>query len=128
MDQKPQEQRDRDTEGKESPDDEPKGPSLFSSLIPPPPTLISETLSRYREKEALEQKEQEPKEQGHEHKEHEHKHHTSEAPPEPRDKQEDPGADSAPLHRVSAQETIQEVTSLNATYFTPLSGGGDHFF
>ena len=31
-----------------------KGPSLFSTLIPPPPTLISETLSRYREKEAVE--------------------------------------------------------------------------
>lgn len=131
VDQKPQEHRERDTEGKEFADEETKGPSLFSSLIPPPPTLISETLSRYREKEASEQKEHEQKEHkehGHEHREHEHKEHTSEAPPEPRDKEEDSGADSAPLHRISAQDTIQEVTSLNATYFTPLSGGNDHFF
>lgn len=99
----------RETEGSE---EESKGPSLFSSLIPPPPTLISETLSRYREKELKEEKESEP----------------SESPPEPREKEEEnPGADSAPLHRISSKEgSPQEVTSFNATYF--ISGGNDPFF
>lgn len=120
---KPQEHRERDTEGMkgEYPEEETKGPSLFSSLIPPPPTLISETLSRYREKENQEHKEQEPKETS----------DTLESPSEPRDKEEEDnsGTDSAPLHRVSTKEdTIQEVTAFNATYFIPLAGGNDPFF
>jgi hypothetical protein len=132
--QKPQEHR--DTENRGSGEEETKGSSLFSSLIPPPPTLISETLSRYREKEVLEQKEQEHKEhdhKGHDHKDHgdQHKEPTSEAPPEPRNRnEEEPGADSTPLHRVSTKEdALQEVTSFNATYFTTFTGGGgDSFF
>lgn len=132
---KPQEHRERDTEAREFVEEEGKGSTLFSSLIPPPPTLISETLSRYREKEVPEHKEHEHKEhghKGHEHKEHghEHKEPTSEAPPEPRDRnEEEPGADSTPLHRVSTKEdAVQEVTSFNATYFTTFTGGSDSFF
>lgn len=115
------EHRERESESVKSElsEEEPKSPSLFSSLIPPPPTLISETLSRYREKEAVEHKEQEHKEEA-----------PSEAPPESSDKgEEDSGTHSKPLHRISSQEdAIQEVTSFNATYFMPISGGNDPFF
>ena len=85
-----------------------KGPSLFSTLIPPPPTLISETLSRYREKEAVEIKveseEQEP----------------------PLSQEAEPGTDSTPLHRVTPQ--MQDAGAFNVSYFIPLLGGNDPFF
>jgi hypothetical protein len=119
MEQKaPEHRAERESEAREFSEEEGKGPSLFSSLIPPPPTLISETLSRYREKEVVEPKEHETQEEP-----------TSEAPPEPRERDdEEPGADSQPLHRISAKEDVVEVTSFNSTYFIPLSGGNDPFF
>ncbi len=117
MENKPQEHRERETESTkgEFAEEDMKGPSLFSSLIPPPPTLISETLSRYREKENHEPKEVSDPQV---------------SPSESGDKEdENPGTDSVPLHRVSANEdTIQEVTAFNATYFIPLAGGNDPFF
>ncbi len=80
----------------------------FSSLIPPPPTLISETLSRYREKELAEPKEK-PPEQG----------------PNNQSKNEDFGSESTPLHRT---KTVEDTTVMNSTYFSPLVGGNDSFF
>lgn len=115
--QKPQEQRDAEAPKAEFAEEEIKSASLFSSLIPPPPTLISETLSRYREKEAQENSKENDT----------HKEHTSEAPPARHEPEEDSGADSQPLHRISTKEnSVHEV--MNATFFTPLPGGGDPFF
>lgn len=114
-----QEAQEKETEDEKTPEDETKGSSLFSTLIPPPPTLISETLSRYREKEVIEIKEEEPKK--------DQKENTEELPYE--DKEEDqPGADSSPLHRVSTNAAQEESASFNATYFIPISGGNDPFF
>jgi hypothetical protein len=94
--------------------EEGKGSSLFSTLIPPPPTLISETLSRYREKEP------------HEHKEHEEE---EKAPPPPPPDEDFSDSDSSPLHRVPVKDpAIQEVSTFNATYFIPIPGGNDPFF
>jgi hypothetical protein len=88
---------------------EPKAAPVFSSMIPPPPTLISETLSRYREKEAAEPKE--------------HDAERKEKPPE-----EEPGADSSSLQRVMAQEGVIQETHFNANYFIPFSESSDNFF
>ncbi len=86
--------------------------SMFSSLFPPPPTLISETLSRYKDKEAAEnalfvQPQEEAKQ---------------EEPPtvKKKEKDDDAGSESAPLHRVHAQEEIESFTT---THFSPLHGG-----
>lgn len=115
VEQKPQESRHKEENKDEGSEEEEKAPPLFSTLIPPPPTLISETLSRYREKEA-EAKEQEfgvKKEEEPEEKEED-------------SKDEDPGADSSTLNRISTKEI--EVSSFNANYFVPFSGGSDSFY
>lgn len=89
--------------------------SMFSSLFPPPPKLISETLSRYQDKEfsegssAAEPAREEKKE-----------------PPAIEKRQEDTGSESSPLHRVHAPEESPSFT----THFSPLQGTGgfDPFF
>jgi hypothetical protein len=94
-------------------EDEPKVSSpMFSSLIPPPPTLISETLSRYKDKEFAEgmrQKEVEDK------------------PKKEESDDEDSGSGSTPLHRV-APATNAEIPEVTATFFSPLQSGKDSFF
>lgn len=47
------------TEGPSSPE-EPKAPSFISKLFPPPPTLIKETLSRYKVTESMDEEFREP--------------------------------------------------------------------
>ncbi len=95
---------------------------MFSSLIPPPPKLISETISRYKDKEFMESlptKEVESKEDK-EKKEH------KENPPE-----ENPsGSESTPLNRISTATVSEnlEINSLTSTHFSPLSGGSDSYF
>ena len=83
-------------------------PKMFSTMIPPPSTLISETLGRYREKEAepkaLDEKQQQ----------------------EEKEKEDESGADSSSLQRVSVQD-VQEIR-FNADYFVPFGEGSDNFF
>lgn len=120
----PQSESEPNTQGG-GPEDEAKVSSpMFSSLIPPPPKLISETLSRYKDKEFVDSdhfKEIEKKEKR---KEEEKK---KENPPE----QDDSNSESSPLHRVapvSLNETL-EVSSLNTTTnFSILPGGNDPYF
>ncbi len=86
--------------------------SMFSSLFPPPPTLISETLSRYKDKEASEGTPTEEKREKH--------------PPVEKDEPKEPSreddAGSTPLHRV---HTPVEAESFTTTHFSPLNGNGD---
>lgn len=91
--------------------------SMFSSLIPPPSTLISQTLSRYKDKEAAEnvppEKEIEKK----------HKKGSSE--------EESFGSDSPQMHRVATTTSIVETTensSFISTHFSPLNPDRDSFF
>ncbi|MBS0653773.1 MAG: hypothetical protein JSR39_09670 [Verrucomicrobia bacterium] len=86
--------------------------SMFSSLFPPPPTLISETLSRYKDKEASENAPSAPAQE----------EARQEEPPavKKKEKEDDTGSESAPLHRVHAQEEIESFTT---THFSPLQGG-----
>jgi hypothetical protein len=81
---------------------------IFSNLIPPPPTLISATLSRYKGKEfaegLIEEKVTEEK---------------------PQEDDQAPGTESAPLHRVAPSSSV-EASSFSSTYFS-LSGGNDPF-
>ena len=102
-------------EGSGGTEDEAKAPSpMFSSLIPPPTTLISQTLSRY--KEAI------PAEEVKKEKEEEKK--------KPSPDQEEGGAESIPLNRISASSTVQSIeeSSFSSTFFTSLSGNNDPFF
>lgn len=116
VEHKPQETHAKETEGNKETEDEIKSATLFSTLIPPPPTLISETLSRYREKEIAESQEKEqinPKESPKKQEEN---------------KEEEPGADSSSLHRVAATEDpVQEITAFNGSYFIPFTSGNDPF-
>ncbi len=82
---------------------EPKGTiPVFTPLIPPPPTLISQTLSRYKGKDFFEDPyaAEEKKE---------------EMLPPAEKKEEEPGTDSTPLHRVHAPE---ESAPLTTAYFS----------
>jgi hypothetical protein len=92
---------------------------IFSSLIPPPSTLISETLGRYKDKEFMEGvpfKEVEAKEKKTDKK--------SSADEEPT------GSESEPLNRVSSSVISEnlEITSFSSTHFSPLQGGNDSYF
>jgi hypothetical protein len=85
---------------------EEKAPPSFSRLIPPPSTLISETLSRYHDKE---QQEKEPKEQK-------------------REDEEGPNADATTLHRASTAETF-DPAGFESPYFIPYNeNSSDTFF
>ncbi len=90
---------------------------MFSSLIPPPTTLISETISRYKDKEFMEShapKEVAPKEE-------------KKQPPAD---DESNGSESTPLHRMApsiASEQL-EVRSFTSTHFSPLQHGSDSYF
>lgn len=86
---------------------------MFSSLIPPPSTLISQTLSRYKDKEPAEGPPQE--------KEVEEKK-PKKQPPE----DESSGSDSAPLHRVASDSENIEASS--STQFSALKQPRDFFF
>lgn len=94
---------------------------MFSSLIPPPPTLISQTLSRYKDKEFVEgtppaKQEVEDKEEKKQKKQ----------PPE----EESSSSDSAPLHRTAmapVNETL-DVSSFTSTHFSPLQPDRDFYF
>jgi hypothetical protein len=80
-----------------------KTPPSFSRLIPPPSTLISETLSRYHEKEASEK-----------------------APKEEKRDDEEGNADATALHRV--QESLQD-SAFPSPYFIPFNeNSSDSFF
>jgi hypothetical protein len=91
---------------------------MFSSLIPPPPNLISETLSRYKDKEFAEgtppAKEVEEKEE---------KKHKKEPPKE----EESSGSDSAPLHRI-VTAPVAETAESTSTHFSLLNPNKDFFF
>lgn len=94
----------------------------FTSLIPPPLTLISQTLSRYKEKEvgpgpSLQENPQDEERMP----SLEEKHSI--------DSGED-NAESTPLHRnsVPLSEQNQEDASFSSTFFTSLSRGNDSFF
>lgn len=93
----------------ETPSEEETKAPTFSTLIPPPSTLISETLGRYREKDPTDPKEQQD---------------LSDIPPVEPSEEEEPGADSFPLHRNPTQE---EITTLNVSYFIPFSGNDPLF-
>ncbi len=99
------------TQGGGAEDETKVSSQMFSSLIPPPTTLISETIGRYKDKEFMEN--YEPKEV---------------APKkEPKDDEEAGGSESAPLHRVSPYAT-SEVGSLSSTHFSLLPGANDVYF
>jgi hypothetical protein len=88
-------------------------PPMFSSLIPPPSSLISETLSRYKEApvKEIEEKEKKPKE-------------------EPPEEGQSAHSDSTPLHRTAtiSEPELLENSSLVSTYFSPLRMDKDFFF
>ncbi len=88
------------TEGSEGQEEVKTSTPLFGNLIPPPPTLISETLGRLKNKEASEGLSPEPSQE------------------EPLNKQqEDSESDSSPLNRVHA---VEESSTFTSTYFSPL--------
>jgi len=99
--------------------------TMFSALFPPPPTLISETISRYKDKEFADsaffskpvagKAEEQPAPE------------KAEEPLKKPDEDDDVGADSAPLNRVTTA-SIYEETSVTSTYFSPLSGGFSNDF
>jgi hypothetical protein len=93
---------------------------MFPSLIPPPP-LISETLSRYKDKEFMEgnSKEVGSKEEK-----------AKKEPKAPPSDEEPTGSESAPLHRVASSHVSEnlETRSFSSTHFSPLQGGDSYFF
>jgi hypothetical protein len=93
--------------------------AMFSSLIPPPSTLISETLARYKDKEFMEGV---PfKEVGAKEKKADKKSSADEEPT---------GSESEPLNRVSSSVISEqlEIRSFSSTHFSPLQGGNDSYF
>jgi hypothetical protein len=116
--QQPQVEREAKVQGGGAEDETKVSSPMFSSLIPPPPTLISETLSRYKDKEFAEgappAKEVEEKAEKKPKKE----------PPE----EESSSSDSTPLHRIATTSMVEtmENSSLTSTHFSPLKP--DSFF
>lgn len=85
---------------------EEKAPPSFSRLIPPPSTLISETLSRYQEKET----------------------HDKEIKEDKRASEDGPSADTTTLHRAFISET-SDAAAFPSTYFLPYNeNSSDTFF
>ena len=95
-------------EGSEEQGEAKPSTSMFSSLFPPPPNLISETLGRLKSKEASEGLP--PVQPGKEEPEHLEK------------KEEDSGSDSSPLNRI---HNAEESDSFTSTFFSPLPGNGN---
>ncbi len=101
--------------------------SMFTHLLPPPLTLISETISRYKGKEfsigAPGQKQSEEvapeSPQGDEPSAQEPK---SEPAPQPRKEDDSDSAESTPLHRVIVDSAQVESSSFSSTHFSPLGG------
>lgn len=123
--QQPNEEQKQQLEGEQKAqgggvEDETKVSSqMFSSLIPPPTKLISETISRYKDKEFMENAS--PKEAGSK---------VEKAKKELPADDEPTGSDSASLNRVSTSLVSEqlEINSLTSTHFSPLQGGGDSYF
>ncbi len=94
--------------------------SMFSSLIPPPTTLISETLSRYKDKEFTEGPS--PEKEGNENE----MKKPRKKPPE----EESSGSDSTPLHRIATTSTaeVTDNASFTSLHFSPLNLDKDSFF
>ena len=87
---------------------------MFSSLIPPPTTLISEALSRYKDKEFAE---------GMAAKEIAAKEIAKKKVPN----EDSSGSESTPLHRVALSDS-REVPEAGAVFFSSLQSGYDSFF
>ncbi len=120
--QKPQLEGEQKTQGGGVEDEAKVSSQMFSSLIPPPSKLISETISRYKDKEFMENtslKDLKPKEEK-----------AKKEPKEPPSDDEPTGSDSASLNRVSTSLVSErlEINSLTSTHFSPLQGGGDSYF
>lgn len=88
---------------------------MFSSLIPPPSKLISDTISRYKDKEFMEGYTKNSEEKNEEKKD---------SPAE-----EDPsGAESSPLNRVASGSSENlDANAFSATFFSPLQSNSDSF-
>lgn len=93
---------------------------IFSSLIPPPTTLISETLSRYKDKESTEEAHKEVEQKGKEKKE------VKKHPPE----EDISGSQSSPLNRIApvGVTEILEGSSFTSTHFSGLPINSDPYF
>lgn len=114
-----QPQTDEEAQGGSAEDEAKASSSTFSSLIPPPSTLISETISRYKDKEPAEETPP-PEKELEEKKEKPKKEHPKE--------EDEPGSDSAPLHRMANPvENLEESPSTSA-HFSYLKIDQDSFF
>jgi hypothetical protein len=109
QDEKSQSDSEQKAQGGGAEDEAKVSSQMFSSLIPPPPRLISETIGQYKDKEFMERPQVkevvEAKEVSEERQE-------TEKPPE-----EPTGSESTPLSRV-----------ISSTHFSSLSGGSDSYF
>ncbi len=123
---KPQDQQSREneptradgaTEGGGAEDETKVSSSIFSHLFPPPTTLISENLGRYKGKEFFEGNSLS--------KVKEEKKAEEETPPAPSPEDSE---GSSPLHRIVPENV--SASSFTATNFSPLQGpsGFDSFF
>lgn len=136
-DQKPKPEGEQKAQGGGAEDEAKVSSQMFSSLIPPPSKLISETISRYKDKEFMESlptrevagakevkvdetKDEKPKEE-------KPKKEPKELPPSD---DEPTGSESTPLNRVSTSLVSEhlEINSLSSTHFSPLQGGNDSYF
>lgn len=117
--QKPQPEGEQKAQGGGAEDEAKVSSQMFSSLIPPPTKLISETIGKYKDKEFMEslptREVVEPKE----------------AKPKGEPPSEEPtGSESRPLNRVSTSFVSEhlEVNSLSSTHFSSLQDGNDSYF
>ena len=122
---KPQPEGEQKAQGGGAEDETKVSSQMFSALIPPPTKLISETISRYKDKEYMESlptREVGPKKEAKEQPSSDE----DEPKKQPRSDDEGAGSESAPLNRVSSPLT--EVNSLSSTHFSPLQGRSDSYF
>lgn len=121
--QKPQPEGEQKAQGGGAEDEAKVSSQMFSSLIPPPTKLISETISKYKDKEFMESL---PTREVAEPKEEKPKKEPKEGPPS----EESSGSESTPLNRVSTSFVSEhlEVNSLSSTHFSSLHGGNDSYF
>ncbi len=125
----PQPEGEQKAQGGGAEDEAKVSSQMFSSLIPPPSTLISQTIGRYKDKEFMEGiKEVEPKE--HKAKKERPSDDEEKDRKEPPADEEPTGSESAPLHRVAPSVVSEhlEVKSFSSTHFSPLQGGSDSYF
>ncbi len=140
-DRRPAEQQQRDTEtpkadtageGGGAQDETKVLSSMFSGLFPPPPKLISETLSRYQDKEFFEgppasRQAQKEKEESSALEEKQEEPSVAEEKQEEVSKEKDPardedsGSEPSSLSRV---HTSDETAPFTSTHFSPLHGTG----